>query len=88
MNFVYFLEAEGVGRIKIGVTTRVPERLKALRAGSPVPLRLVGIIPDAADDLELRLLERFSAHRLHSEWFSDVPEIRSYVARYALSPVA
>jgi hypothetical protein len=77
---VYFIQAEGGGPIKIGVTTGSAEtRLASLQTGSPVKLRIVTTTPgDPA--LERKLHHRFAAHRLHGEWFSPAPELLAFIA--------
>lgn len=69
---VYFIQAVGGGPIKI-----------ALQAGSPVTLRIIGIA-DGGQPQEVALHRRLAKHRLHGEWFADVPavhRVRREVAR-------
>lgn len=78
---VYFIEAEGQGRVKIGFTAAHPlGRLDGLRTGSAVPLRLLAVIPATSAADEAALHRRFSAHRLFREWFSLDGELAEYVA--------
>jgi hypothetical protein len=68
---VYFVE--GGGLVKIGIAQFPEIRLRALQVGSPVPLRLLKVIPIGrkwdAYRKEEALHEQFAAHRVHGEWF-------------------
>ena len=69
---VYFVQAEIGGPIKIGFTQGKPEvRLKALQTGSPFKLVLLKVIPKVTREQEWELHRRFSAYRLHGEWFRE-----------------
>lgn len=65
---VYFVEAVGADRIKIGSTTNIEHRLSTLKVGSPFPLRLLAIRRDDGT-LEAQLHRQFASNRLHGEWF-------------------
>ena len=69
MSDVYFLEAEGQDKVKIGLSGRVQDRIRELASVSPVPLKLRAIIKDGGRETELSLHDRFSHLRLHGEWF-------------------
>lgn len=73
---VYFIQAVGGGPIKIGMSNDPKERLATLQAGSPVMLRIIGIA-DGGQDKEMALHRRLAAHRLHGEWFADVPAVHA-----------
>ena len=49
---IYFIQAEGVGHVKIGFTDAddADVRLATLQIGSPVPLRLLGTVQGSADE--------------------------------------
>lgn len=68
---VYFIQAKCGGAVKIGLTSNLDERLKALQASSPVLLRVVRVIKNASLETERNLHNQFNAHRLHGEWFSE-----------------
>ncbi len=57
--------------VKIGRTASLTGRLVDLQRMSPVPLELVGLLHGGS--LEGHLHERWSAHRLHGEWFDGAP---------------
>jgi hypothetical protein len=78
---VYFVEAVGARRIKIGFTTgRVSARLDSLRAGCPFPLRALGTI-ETLRRAERFYHGRFRHLRLHGEWFRATGELRSFIRR-------
>lgn len=58
---IYFIQAEGIGHIKIGFTDKddAALRLAELQTGSPVPLRLLGVSP--GDVLAEKNLTPFAA---------------------------
>jgi hypothetical protein len=83
---VYFIEAIGLGKIKIGRTKGdVMERLRALSTGSPCKLRLLGHI-DGDHSTELTLHQQFSHIRMDREWFHGTQELLDFIARNALPP--
>ncbi|MEU8764283.1 GIY-YIG nuclease family protein [Streptomyces sp. NPDC048659] len=55
------------GALKIGTTRSLRERLKGLRAHSPVPLTVMAQY-DGGGELERQLHQHFSGRR-HGEWF-------------------
>jgi hypothetical protein len=67
-QYVYVLRAPD-GTSKIGIAGDPAQRLRDLQTGSPVVLKLVGVMPGGLS-LERLLHRRFAAHRLHGEWFS------------------
>lgn len=75
---VYFLA--GAGLIKIGVTSNLVSRLRALRNSSPVPVELLATVSGKGTLYEMKLHERFAALRRHGEWFEDDGAIREHVA--------
>jgi hypothetical protein len=68
-GFVYFIEAIGVGVIKIGYSGNVAERLSNLDIASPVPLVLMCAAPGSVRD-ERALHAFFHEHRIRGEWFA------------------
>jgi hypothetical protein len=74
---VYFIA--GAGLIKIGITTNVPSRLRAIRNSSPVPVELLGMFRGNIGD-EMDAHSRFKELRRHGEWFEDTPALREYLA--------
>jgi hypothetical protein len=70
---VYFIEAVGRDRVKIGFTgTKVTNRLKELQCASPDVLSLLGTIKGGRSE-ELHLHRRFAEHHISGEWFRLSP---------------
>ena len=71
-GFIYLIHAVGTDRYKIGLTTRsVEARLAELNSSqSPYPLELIDWFetPNVTED-EAYFHEKYSAHRVHGEWF-------------------
>ncbi len=83
---VYFIEAIGLGKIKIGRTKGDPmERMRSLSTGSPCELRLLGHI-DGNDGTEKELHMRFSHIRMSREWFHGTQELRDFIQKQAIHP--
>lgn len=61
---VYFIA--GAGLIKIGVSTNVPSRFRAIRNSSPVPVELLGVFPGGTLE-EGWAHQRFAHLRRHGE---------------------
>ncbi len=80
---IYFIQAEGIGHIKIGFTGSDDAELRVvdLQTGSPVPLRLLGTIPGTMED-EKNLHRRFSLERVHGEWFRPVPRLLGMIPKH------
>ncbi|NES25921.1 MAG: GIY-YIG nuclease family protein [Symploca sp. SIO3E6] len=72
-GYIYLIHAVGSDRYKIGLTTRsVEARLAELNSSqSPYPLELIDWFetPNVTED-EAYFHEKYSAHRVHGEWFS------------------
>lgn len=77
-GYVYFVQCEGGGPVKIGATRNLEQRLLALQTGCPFPLRLLSALP-TADPLgyERHLHRRFARHRLDGEWFKPCPDMET-----------
>lgn len=82
---IYFLQAEVVGHIKIGVTeSKNAQRLKDLQTGSPLRLHLVGYLKgNHPIQIEHRLHTSFQSARLHGEWFRPVPELLDFIRQHS-----
>jgi predicted GIY-YIG superfamily endonuclease len=76
-GWVYAIE--GAGKVKIGVTTDLAQRLKNHQTGSPVPLRLVAAFFSYEPyEVEAALHATFKKWHSHLEWF-DYRPIKSYL---------
>lgn len=67
-SLVYVFRAVGTSRYKLGVTTNLRERLRAVQTGCPYRVVVVGTCPGERS-LEAALHSRFAAHRRQGEWF-------------------
>lgn len=78
---VYIVLAKGLGRYKIGVASQsVRDRFKGLQCCCPVELEVVLVMIDGTFKEEQLLHRKFAASRLHGEWFSESPELLTYIA--------
>ena len=78
-DVVYFLQAEERGRIKIGVTKNLEQRIRVLRAGSPVRLNIIGLVRGGRH-MERMLHVAFAPLRCgRTEWFEPGESLLSYV---------
>jgi len=65
-EFVYFI-SDGLGT-KIGTSTDVEQRLRALQTANPRKLTLLGVLP-GGKNLEKQLHKHFAHKRTRGEWF-------------------
>lgn len=81
---VYFLEAVGTDRVKIGWSTALASRLPSIRCGCPVELRLLGTINGVFED-EGRTHALFAEARIwpNAEWFRLSPAILHHIETHA-----
>lgn len=73
---VYIIRDEGTGRVKIGMTNNVVQRLMTLQCASPSKLTLIREI-DGGRRAEQWMHERFSSLRTVGEWFEFDREMLS-----------
>lgn len=79
MGYVYFIEAEESGLIKIGRAANPIRRLAAMQTGSAEPLRLARTIrTDDDKHLERELHRRFAADRVRGEWFDPSDDLLKF----------
>jgi hypothetical protein len=78
---IYFLQAEIIGRIKIGYSSRgrLKSRIDQLRTASPVNLTLLACI-EGDRAMERHLHERFAAARVCGEWFHPSATLVRFIA--------
>lgn len=81
-TFVYFIQSESTGLIKIGRALNVLSRFTQLQTGSADILRLLGCM-QAPPDLELELHAQFAAWRRHGEWFEPAKPLLRYIEAHA-----
>src|SRR6266542_3309152 len=81
-TFIYFAEAVGQERIKIGKADNPEARMTQLQTGSAVELRLLGVIADKPSR-EAELHAAFAKDRVQGERFHATAELRDYIARFS-----
>lgn len=85
-QFVYFIQADESGPIKIGFTADDPRRrLASLQTGNPAALRLLGAIKGTFAD-ERRFHSDLAEWRLQGEWFQSHPTVLAMVQEALSSP--
>jgi hypothetical protein len=75
-GFTYFVQSDEGGPVKIGFSVKPIERLKGLQTGSPVKLKILGLINEDQED---KLHNKFHNFRLHGEWFIPSQEIKDFI---------
>jgi len=83
---VYFIYAEEVKRMKIGLSNHPERYVEQLQTGSPVELRLVAVCPGDIRN-EMEFYSQYEAYRRHGEWF-DLPqsEVDAIITQYGYTP--
>ncbi|HYV34754.1 MAG TPA: GIY-YIG nuclease family protein [Gemmataceae bacterium] len=81
-TYIYFVEAVGQDRIKIGKADDPEARVRQLQTGSAVELRLLAVMT-AQPSQEAELHTAFAKERCQGEWFRATEELRGYIARFA-----
>lgn len=76
---VYFIEAVGTHRIKIGFSANPSQRLRSLQTGSPYKLRILATI-QANEHTEKEIHEQFDEYRLDGEWFHACKGLRTFIS--------
>lgn len=83
-SYVYFMQSEGGGPVKIGKADDPERRRRELQTGRPDTLIVLGTIrcrnDNAAYELENDLHKRFEHYHLNLEWFELGPELAVYLA--------
>lgn len=80
LGYVYFIEAVGLSRLKIGYSDDPEKRLRQLTTGSPVSLRIHARMP-GNQTMEKEIQSRFSHLKVDNEWFHFTDEIREYIEK-------
>lgn len=75
---LYFITPSLPGAIKIGISTRLRQRVTSLQTVVPYGLGEVWYCPGGRT-LEKALHALFAEHRLPGEWFKDTPSIRAKI---------
>jgi len=73
-SYVYFIQAEDGGPVKIGWTFNAEKRLRAFQSASPYKLVIRKVVK-GTQRLEHYLHHRYEANRLEGEWFDPQPDM-------------
>lgn len=80
-GWIYYIQCETTRRVKIGWTMLTPpDRLMALKTGSPTKLRVLTAQPGRYD-IEFRVHAELSKSRLHGEWFEYSLAVQRHIER-------
>lgn len=82
-GFIYFIQGECGGPIKIGYTTDLENRIKKLQTGYPDRLQLLLAFP-GNKQFEQAIHKQFEQYRLNGEWFRPAPEVLQRIGYFAL----
>lgn len=77
-GFVYFIQGENGGAIKIGYTYNIDQRIASLQTGYPDKLLVLADIP-GDEVVESELHKIFSEYKLRGEWFKPSDELISFI---------
>jgi hypothetical protein len=82
---VYFVRAEALGLVKVGLTGNLADRLKTLRVGCPDQITLIAAYygTDAAA-VEAELHGDLAQWHSHGEWFKPNPVLDMMVETFGL----
>lgn len=78
LGYVYFLQDKSTGYIKIGFSTQLEKRIKALGTGLPEKPELLARIKAYAHE-EARYHTMFCGDRIRGEWFKPSVRIMNYI---------
>lgn len=88
-GYVYFIQGQCGGAIKIGFSKSPENRLKELQTGYPDTLIILLMMP-GSESTESTLHREFAASRLKGEWFRPdeylLERIKEFKERYSVSP--
>ncbi len=79
-DFVYFMQGENGGTIRIGYTINPTTTLKSLESGYPDKLKILLVIPGHSADA-IRLQRKFDKHKLKGGWYKPDKEIFDEIER-------
>lgn len=74
--WIYFIQRDG--HVKIGRTTNVEKRLRALQTANSSPLRLLATVLESTVG-ERTIHQRFLHLRLSGEWFQLEPDLLAFI---------
>ena len=73
VNYLYFIQEDGAGLVRIGVTWNVDKRLGEISRVLPHPVRLLRSIVWRGTDRPVRMA--LEEHLLRGEWYRPAPAV-------------
>lgn len=77
-GYIYFLQNEDTGNIKIGHALNVDRRLRDLQTGNEADLILIKKVPGSYS-YETIVKRKFQAYRIKREWFKPGLELQKFI---------
>lgn len=77
-GYVYFMQEDGGGPIKIGKSKEPKGRLRRLQTASHSRIRLLAVV-QGYDMVEAQMHRRFAASRIRGEWFKPTHELLAFI---------
>lgn len=78
-GFVYFLQPQAGGLIKVGTATDPKQRVRCIAAMSPLPLKVLRLIYGGAKSEHL-IHHYYEDERQHGEWFTPSDRLVRWIA--------
>jgi hypothetical protein len=87
-RYVYIVQGEKTGLLKIGLASNVRRRLLMMQSTSPDILRVIKVLGpiSGAHQIEQAFHWAFAEHRKHGEWFAPDEEILNAVDSWSDVP--
>jgi hypothetical protein len=76
---IYFVQCGEDGPIKIGMASDIKSRINDIQSMCPYKLTVIGSIAGGGKTTERLLHKRFSALRLHGEWFNPGDDLIRFI---------
>jgi len=80
-KWIYFIQGQATGLIKIGQSAAPGARLDQMQTGSPDRLVILGVLKYSRN-LEGELHSKFADSRSHGEWYKPGPELLSFIKEF------
>lgn len=85
--YIYFIQSEIGGPIKIGITVHPRKRLKEMQAVNPFELRFVALQRGTFFE-EKQYHKQFANQRLHGEWFGPSQKLSDLVKKIGVCRIS
>ena len=80
-GYVYFIQGESGGDIKIGYSENVDHRIKELQIGYPDKLVLLGKI-NGSYEIESKIHDELKKYQVYGEWFKPCKQVIDTIKKY------